>query len=370
MRYLKNYYINMKKVLFIAVLIMICAAISAQDQKAEITFKEKTYNFGTFSEELGKVTTEFEFTNTGSAPLLITRTAASCGCTTPEYPKEPIAPGKNGKISVTYNATGRPGSFAKTVYVFANTDPEKTSLVIKGNVNPKEASKEDQYPRQISKNLRINDRNLPFFDVYIDTPKTQTLGVLNTSEKEMEIEFYNVPKHVSVKMSPSKLAPGEEGTVEVTYNAGKAKDWGMKRDFFCVNYVGQERDDILNKVNISADIRENFEMLSEKELTEAPVFNASSTSLNFGVVKNKSSRSITLQNDGKSKLLIRKIKNDSRSIICDLPKTSLNPGETMDLTVTVDPGKADSRSINDRIYIITNAPGNPSLSFKVLGVID
>ena len=79
---------------------MIILSIAAQ-KNAVITFTQTTHDFGTFDESEGKVTTEFEFKNTGNAPLLITRTAASCGCTTPEYPKEPIAPGKSGVIKVT-----------------------------------------------------------------------------------------------------------------------------------------------------------------------------------------------------------------------------------------------------------------------------
>ena len=217
-------------------LMVICSTIFAQNEKkARISFRDKTYNFGTFDEEVGKVTTEFEFTNTGDAPLLITRTAASCGCTTPEYPKEPIAPGKKGKIIVTYNAAGRPGSFAKTVYIFANTDPEKTSVVIKGQVNAKKSSKEDYYPRQIGDNLRIKDKTVPFYDVYNGTPKVQTLGVLNEGKKDITVDFYDVPKHLSVRMIPSRLSPNDEGFIEITYDPDKIKDWGLRKDHFKIN---------------------------------------------------------------------------------------------------------------------------------------
>ena len=107
----------MKKLLSFLSCLLIVLQLSAQDKKPEITFEETTFNFGTFPESKGKVTTEFKFTNTGNAPLLITRSAASCGCTTPEYPKEPIAPGKSCIIKVTYKEKGRPGQFQKAAHV-------------------------------------------------------------------------------------------------------------------------------------------------------------------------------------------------------------------------------------------------------------
>ena len=79
----------------------------------------------------------FEFTNTGNANLVIIDVTAQCGCTRPEFPKQPIAPGKSGKIKVTYNPAGRPGAFDKTVTVKTNGSPSNVRLKIKGAVTPK-----------------------------------------------------------------------------------------------------------------------------------------------------------------------------------------------------------------------------------------
>jgi hypothetical protein len=72
----------------------------------KIEFTETTYDFGTIKEENGAVTHVFEFKNTGDEKLVIISAIASCGCTTPKYPTEPIAPGATGKIKVTYNPSG------------------------------------------------------------------------------------------------------------------------------------------------------------------------------------------------------------------------------------------------------------------------
>lgn len=103
-----------------------------------ITFAEKEYNFGIIEEKGGPVTHKFEFTNTGTSPLVIISATASCGCTRPSYPTEPIAPGKKGIIQVTYLPDGRPGEFDKVVKVRTNVkESKKISLRISGTVRPK-----------------------------------------------------------------------------------------------------------------------------------------------------------------------------------------------------------------------------------------
>ena len=76
----------------------------------------------------------FKFTNTGKEPLLISDAKGSCGCTVPEYPKEPIAPGATGEIQVVYKPGSQQGNQTKTVTVTANTDPPQTLLNISADV--------------------------------------------------------------------------------------------------------------------------------------------------------------------------------------------------------------------------------------------
>lgn len=109
---------------------------NAQDDSnaAKIDAKETEYDFGTFKEADGDVTHVFVVTNTGKSPLVITRVISSCGCTTPSFTKEPIAPGKSGEVTVTYNPTGRVYPFTKTVSVYSNGRKGPLVLTIKGEV--------------------------------------------------------------------------------------------------------------------------------------------------------------------------------------------------------------------------------------------
>jgi hypothetical protein len=98
-------------------------------------FAEETHDFGNIKEgPQGQV--DFVFINAGKEPLIIQNCSASCGCTTPDWTKDPIMPGQKGKITVKYNTQGRVGSFNKTVYIASNarSDKERYEIYIKGNV--------------------------------------------------------------------------------------------------------------------------------------------------------------------------------------------------------------------------------------------
>ena len=100
-----------------------------------ITFASYEHDFGTL--EAGEsVTHMFEFTNTGTEPLLLDKCKGSCGCTVPKCPKEPIAPGEKGQIEVKFNSKGKKNQQNKKVTINANTDPGQTFLTISAFVNP------------------------------------------------------------------------------------------------------------------------------------------------------------------------------------------------------------------------------------------
>ncbi|WP_165020794.1 MULTISPECIES: DUF1573 domain-containing protein [unclassified Dysgonomonas] len=127
----------MKKISFILLaLILSTGFIAAQNGKKapKATFTNEVHDFGKVEESVGTVSCEFVFKNNGDAPLVIQRVQTTCGCTTPDYTKEPILPGKEGKIKVTFSTTGRPGVFDKKVTIFSNVPDEVYVLTIKGEV--------------------------------------------------------------------------------------------------------------------------------------------------------------------------------------------------------------------------------------------
>ena len=101
-----------------------------------ISFDKKTWDFGTITD--GEVVEHtFRFTNTGTTDLVISSASASCGCTIPNWPKEPIAPGEKGEIKVELNSNGKKDMVTKDITILANTNPVKTILQIKVFVEKK-----------------------------------------------------------------------------------------------------------------------------------------------------------------------------------------------------------------------------------------
>jgi hypothetical protein len=115
---------------------------AAKPSLAEITFDKDVHDYGTIKQGANGVY-EFKFKNTGKEPLIISNAQGSCGCTVPDWPKQPIRPGETSAIKVSYD-TKRIGAINKTVTIYSNarTNSEKV-IRITGNV---EASSADAAP--------------------------------------------------------------------------------------------------------------------------------------------------------------------------------------------------------------------------------
>ncbi|MDE5688012.1 MAG: DUF1573 domain-containing protein [Paramuribaculum sp.] len=122
--------------IFLTLLLMLAPA-AASAAAPTVKFNTKTHDFGNIRANGGKVTAEYTFTNTGTTPLVIIDvTNGGCGCTTPSFPKAPVAPGKSGKIAITFNPAGRKGEFNREVKVRTNGNPKRIGLQFKGVILP------------------------------------------------------------------------------------------------------------------------------------------------------------------------------------------------------------------------------------------
>ena len=132
----KNHIVMKKNLLFIFIALVFSMSVSAADN-AVMKFADTEHDFGTIKSTGGAVSYEYKFTNTGKEPLvIITVTNGGCGCTTPTYPKEPIAPGKTGVVKITFNPAGRRGEFNREVKVRTNVQKKRLSLKFSGVIVP------------------------------------------------------------------------------------------------------------------------------------------------------------------------------------------------------------------------------------------
>jgi hypothetical protein len=142
----------------------------------KMTFEQDVFNFGEISQgELIK--NVFVFTNTGKEPLIISNAKGSCGCTVPEFPKDPIMPGEKGQLLVVFNTKNKKGNQSKRVTITANTEPVNTYLSIKGKVNS-ESGNEKTLIKEERKNSLISNKEIdPSLFTIFPNPSSEVINI-------------------------------------------------------------------------------------------------------------------------------------------------------------------------------------------------
>lgn len=361
-------FLTMKKInVLLVVLLFGSFGLWAQTQSAKITFTEETYDFGNIAEEKGPVTKEFTFTNTGAQPLIIQNVKASCGCTTPDWTKDPVLPGKKGFVKATYNPQGRPGPFNKSITVISNAENSNVVLIIKGNVTPKPRTIEDDYPMQIG-SIRLKTNHLAFIKVFNNQIKTDSIQIINTSTENVKITFNNVREHLSIKAVPDELKPKQKGNIVVTYDGNKQKEWGFVMDR--VDLMLNGKSDPNNRLSVSATIEEDFSKMTPEQRANAPKASFNTKEFNFNTCNEGEVKDFdfVLTNDGKSDLIIRKVKASCGCTAVTPAETVIKPGKSTIIKTSFNslgkPGKQ-----NKTITVITNDPNNANVTLRVTGEV-
>jgi len=358
----------MMKKLFIGFLMMsLSIAGISQTKVAQISFEKLEHDFKTIKEQGGTVTYKFEFVNTGGNALLVSNVRPTCGCTSPEWTRNPIPPGGKGYVAATFDPKGRPNAFSKYLYVDSNSEVSNTKLTIKGVVTPKPKTIEDEYRYEMG-GLRLKANHLAFGNVKSSETKDFKLEIINNSEKKITLGFDRIPGHVKIKFSPEVLKPKEVGHIIASYDASMKKDWGMLIDRLNVTVNGvSER---AYRLVISANIIEDFSGMTEDELAMAPAISVDDPEANFGKIKQKEKfeHVFVVTNTGKSTLLIRKIKTSCGCTAVQPEKKQIEPGESIDIkTIFNSAGKRGNQSKN--VTIITNDPNRSNLILRIKGEV-
>lgn len=356
----------MKITFSVLIAFVFCLPLVNQAQtanKAKIVFEKLQHNFGTFKEELGVQSVSFNFKNEGDIPLILNNVQASCGCTTPEWTREPIAPGAKGMIKVSYDARNRPGVFNKTIRVSSNAENAEVVLTIMGEVTPRARTIEEDYPNQIGP-LRAKTNYIAFPSIKENQVKKDSTEVVNTTDQPVQISFKTPPSHLSAVIKPAKLAPKQKGYIVVTFDASKIKAYGFVSNRIYLNIDGQ--DDYRNSIAVSTTLEEDFSTLSAEDLKNAPVVTYDGESFDFGDIKpgTKNEHTFNLKNTGKRDLVIRDVKSSCGCTAVTPSKNIVPSGDSVPLKVVFDSTGKSGRQ-NKTITVITNDPKNPTTILRI-----
>lgn len=343
--------------------------VNGQTIEPNIVFEKMAHDFGVVKEEGGLVTTVFNFTNTGQNRLIIRHAAASCGCTTPEYTKKPIAPGASGFIKVTFNPLNRAGNFSKTVTVTSNAVQPISKLSIKGVVKAKPRTLNDQFPFQMD-DLRLKNSHVSFTNIKSGSSKTVKIVMVNQNKQNpLSISFAEVPEYITISPSEFDINPEQKQVVEFTYNSELKNDWGFVLNY--IKIVMNGVSDSKNRLTVSGTVKEDFSVLSADELANAPVLVVENTNFDFGTLTSGEtvSHSYELSNKGRSDLIIRKLVSSCGCTAVLPSKKVIAPGETATINVVFNSrGKVGKQY--KTITLITNSPKNPSVVLRITGMVN
>ncbi len=195
---------------------MVAASASAQ---GVMKFESENHDFGNVAEGT-MATYEFKFKNTGNQPVIIANVQASCGCTTPDWTKTPVLPGKMGVIRAIYSSAGRPGVFSKTVTVTSNASEPSKVLSIKGSVLTKAEIKPTLTAAQLAQSPRlVLSKSVHDFGKFeAGQQPTARFTVKNTGKSPLLLGALTSNCFcVGYKETPAPIAPGQTAIIDLLY---------------------------------------------------------------------------------------------------------------------------------------------------------
>ena len=208
---------------FLAGLLLLLGSFGAARAQGVLTFTQELHDFGTVPEGT-MATHEFTFKNTGNQPIIIAGVQASCGCTTPEWTRTPVLPGKQGVVKAMYSSAGRPGIFNKTVTVTSNAAPASTVLTIKGNVVGQAEIRQALTPAELAQSPRaVAPQPVHQFGrIEAGQQPTARFVVRNTGAQDLVLGPISSACYcIGYKTPPAPIKAGQSGTIELLYTQRK-----------------------------------------------------------------------------------------------------------------------------------------------------
>jgi hypothetical protein len=360
----------MKNIIISALAIFLSFHIVAQQAK-QLQFKEETFDFGTVSENKGPAVHEFLFTNNSTRPVKILNVQASCGCTTPDWSKDPVGPGKTGFIQASFDPKGRPGFFTKSLTVTTDLEANPIILQIKGQVAEDSGNVDDTGFSVENGSLKFKVSAFNMGKVLLkDDFTVKEFPVINGGDKPVKFNGQGVtPAYIKVEVKPTTLAPGAQGMVKVSYNGKMKNQYGFQSD-----NIELHTDDMVNPVksfSVYATLEDYFPQMTAEELSKSPQLTFTNATLDFGRLNSGSEivREVEFVNTGRKELAVKAVQGNCTCIKASATKTAVKPGDSAKIKVAFDP-QDRSGTVTKAVTVYTNDPRNPVQRFTFTAYVE
>jgi len=325
----------------------------------KVLWKVNRIDLGTILEEQGLQTTEFEYTNTQDSLFFIKDVWLECGCTLVTFSKDSIGLGESGILEISFDPTSAAGFFSKLIVVNGNLSGVSDSLFLEGISIPYPNDIKRAYPvSQGSLGFRLRKINMG--DVFDNEPKIKYVEFFNSGDEMLDKEELRTkaPSYIEVSQVQPFVRSQERGLLVIRYDGKSRNDLGYFEDEVYVNWDNIPKSEI--KLELIADLFEYFPPVPRSNLNEVPQLFIAQKEIDLREISSRTvvRKNVTLTNKGRLTLEIRKIQGNCECLKIEAPKDKLEPGESMELSLTLDP--IGRKGIDQRnIYIFSNDPLNP-----------
>ena len=366
-----------RTIILLSAFLLSLAGLSAQEtffKEADvIRFDKKVHDFGDVLMAEGPVTCIFTFTNIGQQPLVIHNVISSCGCTTPEWTREPVRPGATGTIQATYSNDQGPYPFDKTLTVYvgvgASSLDRPVVLRLRGVSHEKKKDLDELFETHIGPlGLRKTTTSIGYIDQGV--VKSDQMQVANLGRTELQVEAVHVSPGLRIDVTPNPIPARSMARLTYTVNPAAMGEtaWGRQHYTAQFRLSGKEYPD---KLSISGVIKDNFEKWSKADIEQAGVPVIDRSYFEFGEVRKGSAvpASFLIRNKGKNPLVIHHIdgQDDAVTIQTQLPLT-IKPGGKAEVKVKLDTSVLEySGEVIEVLSVITNSPSKPILNLFITG---
>ena len=366
-----------RTVLYIAALLLSFTGVFAQEKfykEADvIRFDQKIHDFGDVLIAEGPVSCIFTFTNIGTQPIVVQNVISSCGCTTPEWTREPVRPGATGTIQATFSNDQGPYPFEKSLTVYvgvgASSLDRPVLLRLRGVSHEQKKDLDELFTVQIGP---LGFRKIETSIGYVDqgVVKSDQMQVANLSKKELLVETVSTTPGLTVTVTPNPIPA--RSMARLTYSVNPAAMggtyWGRQNFATAFRLGGKEYAD---KLTVSSVIKDNFDKLTREQIAAAGIPVVDRSYFEFGEVKKGAAvtATYTLRNKGKSPLVIHNVdgQGGASTVLTSMPLT-IKPGGKAEVKVRFNTATVEyGGEVIEVLTVITNAPSKPILNLFITG---
>ena len=341
---------------FVFLMILSQTAQAQRSSAPRLVWKVNKVDLGTLLEEQGPQVAEFSFTHTQDSLFFIEKVWTDCGCTTADYTRDTLKVGETGTLKVSFDPASGAGFFSRMIVVKGNLAGTQDTLFIEGTAVPYPENPDATFGvKKAELGFRLSKVNMG--EAFTNEPKFKHVEFFNFSKSTLDKSelVFQGPSYITISQVQDSVRPQERGLLLISYD-GKAKnDLGFFEDRTVISWGGKQKVEL----DIMADVFEYFAPFAKENLNTVPQLFIENKEINLGTISPNAmqNRTVNLTNKGQQILEIRKIQGNCECLKLEMVRTSINPGETLEMKVTFDP-KGRFGIDQRNIYIFSNDPVN------------